>query len=59
MYKGIFWIVDKEELNNNNEFLIKIETDCTVDIIDYELASEFKKGDNYVHKIPRNVSHIK
>ena len=50
MYKGIFWIVDKEELNNNNEFLIKIKTDCTGAIIDYDLPLNSKKGDNYVHK---------
>ena len=50
MYKGIFWIVDKEELNNNNKFLIKIKTDCTGAIIDYDFPLNSKKGDNYAHK---------
>ena len=50
MYKGIFWIVDEENLHNNDRYLIKIETDIKGTILDYDLPLNSRNGDNYAHK---------
>ena len=49
MYRGIFWIVDEEILNNNDKYLIKIKTDFKGTAIDYEYPLNSKNKDNYNH----------
>ena len=51
MYKGIFWIVDEENLHNNDRYLIKIETDRKGTILNYDLPLNSRNGDNYAHKV--------
>ena len=50
MYKGIFWIVDEENLHNNDRYLIKIKTDRQGTILEYDLPLNSRNGDNYAHK---------
>jgi len=50
MYKGIFWITDKENLHHNDKYLIKIKTDRQGTIIDYDLPLNSRNRDNYAHK---------
>ena len=48
--KGIFWIVDRKNLENNKEYLFKIKSDREGNVLyaEHELTS--KKGNNYNHK---------
>lgn len=49
-YKGIFWIIDRKNLENNGPYLFKIESDRNGNVLyaEHELTS--KKGNNYNHK---------
>ena len=51
LYKGIFWIVDRKQLENNAPYFLKIATDRHGFVLssDHELTS--KKGDNYNHRL--------
>ena len=49
MFKGIFWIKDLDNLENNSDYLIKIETNEEGDAISYTLPLNSKKHNNYVH----------
>ena len=50
LYRGIFWIKDLDNLENNSNYLIKIETNENGDVLDCPFPLNSKKGDNYVHQ---------
>lgn len=50
LYRGIFWIKDINNLENNSNYLIKIETNLSGNPISYPYAFNSKKGYNYTHK---------
>ena len=49
LYRGIFWIKDLDNLENNSKFLIKIETNENGDALNYPFPLNSKKHNNYVH----------
>ena len=49
MYRGIFWIKDLDNLENNSNYLIKIETNENGDALNYPFPLNSKKHNNYVH----------
>ena len=64
MYRGIFWIVDEDNLEDNNRFLFKIKTEINGAILDYDLPLNARNGNNYAHKatwnqLPTKLKHNK
>ena len=64
LYRGIFWIKDLDSLNNNSDYLIKIETNENGDVLDYPFPLNSKNGDDYAHKatwplLPSNLTKNK
>ena len=51
MYRGIFWIKDLDNLENNSNYLIKIETNENGDALDYPFPLNSKNGNDYTHKV--------
>lgn len=49
MYRGIFWIIDLDNLENNSNYLFKIETNENGDAIKYPFPLNSKKGNDYTH----------
>lgn len=54
LFKGIFWIVDTENLENNAPYLFKIVTNRNGDILAAYGELTSKKGDNYNHRLTWN-----
>lgn len=64
MYRGIFWIKDLDNLENNKDYLIKIETNTKGDPLSYPFPLNSKKNNNYVHQrtwplLPYNLTRNK
>ena len=64
LFKGIFWIVDKENLENNEPYLFKILTNRNGDVLASYDDLNSKKGDNYNHRLtwetlPKELTHNK
>ena len=64
LYRGIFWIKDLDNLENNSNYLIKIETNENGDVLDYPFPLNSKKHNNYVHSktwplLPSNLTNSK
>ena len=64
MFRGIFWIKDLDILENNSNYLIKIETNENGDALDYPFPLNSKNGDDYAHKatwtlLPSNLTKNK
>ena len=51
LYKGIFWIVDLENLDNNKNYCFKIPSDVYGNPIDDNLDLNAKSGSTYNHKL--------
>ena len=53
LQKGIFWIIDRENLENNEPFLFRIPVDCagTPCYLTSIPRPNSKRGDNYNHKL--------
>ena len=51
LYKGIFWIVDLENLDNNRNYCFKIPSDVYGNPIDDNLDLNAKRGSTYNHKL--------
>ena len=50
LYKGIFWIVDLEELENNKEYCFKIPSDNDGMPLDFTLDLNAKSGITFNHE---------
>lgn len=50
MYRGIFWIKDLDNLENNSDYLFKIETNDNGDALNYPFPLNSKNRNDYVHK---------
>ena len=64
MNRGIFWIIDKDDLANNDPYLFKIKTDMDGNVLDHELPLNSRNHNNYAHKatwhsLPFNLTHNK
>ena len=64
LFKGIFWIVDKENLENNEPYLFKILTNRNGDVLASYGELNSKNGDNYNHRLtwetlPKELTHNK
>lgn len=64
IFKGIFWIIDKKELENNTLYLFKILTNRNGDVLASYGDLNSKKGDNYNHRLtwetlPKELTHNK
>ena len=64
LFKGIFWIVDRENLENNESYLFKIVTDRSGTALAAYGELTSKKGDNYNHRLtwsslPRELTNGK
>ena len=65
LYKGIFWIVNMDNVDSNKNYCFKIP--CTSDGSSFDIDSEFgiaKSGDTYNHKstwgkLPCSLTHKK
>ncbi len=64
LYKGIFWIVDRDDLEENEFYLFKILTDRDGNTLAAYDDLNSKKGDNYNHRLtwqllPKELTHNK
>ena len=64
LYKGIFWIVDRDDFTNNDLYLFKILTNRNGDVLSSYGDLNSKKGDNYNHRLtwavlPKELTHNK
>ncbi len=64
LYKGIFWIVSREDIEENDFFLFKILTDRDGNVLASYGDLNSKKGDNYNHRLtwrslPKEMTHNK
>lgn len=64
MYRGIFWIKDLDNLEDNSNYLIKIEINENGDALNYPFPLNSKNGDDYAHKatwplLPSNLTRNK
>ena len=52
-YKGIFWIVDENHLENNNDYIFRIPVDCNGNLLDIDLFYPLnsKSGRDYNHRL--------
>ena len=50
LYRGIFWIKDLDNLENNSDYLFKIQTNENGDALNYPFPLNSKNGNDYVHK---------
>lgn len=50
LYKGIFWIVDQDDLENNKNYCFQIPVNSDGDIISNDFISNAKSGTTYNHK---------
>lgn len=51
LYKGIFWIVDLDNIDNNRNYCFKIPSDVYGNPIDDTLDLNAKSGSTYNHKL--------
>ena len=51
IYRGIFWIIDRKCLANNNDYLCKIKTNEFGDVLESDYQLDSKNVDDYNHKI--------
>ncbi len=64
LYKGVFWIVDRKNLEENDFYIFKILTDRDGNISASYDDLNSKKGDNYNHRLtwqslPKDLTHNK
>lgn len=64
LYKGIFWIVDEDNISNNSKYCFKIPSDLNRNIESIENIGIAKNGDTYNHKLvwsqlPNSTTHKK
>lgn len=64
MFRGIFWIKDLDNLEDNSNYLIKIETNENGDTLGYPFHLNSKNGGDYAHKatwplLPSNLTKNK
>ncbi len=62
LYKGIFWIVDRKDLENNDPYLFRILSNRNGEVLSYDTEPNSKKGDNYNHEktwnsLPKELTH--
>lgn len=51
LYKGIFWIVDEDNLYSNSDYCFKIPSDLHGNSTDSTLSLNSKSGSTYNHKL--------
>ena len=65
LYKGIFWIVDLDDISNNDEYCFVIPVDSYGDITDYDgLSLNDRNKTTYNHAntwndLPKHLTHRK
>ena len=64
LYRGIFWIKDLDNLEENKPYLLKIKINLEGDALSFDLPLNSKDGNNYVHRfawlmLPKNLTKNK
>ena len=64
LYKGVFWIVDTDNIYKNRKYCFKIPSDTDGNPLDIYLDLNAKKGNTYNHKLLwnkllKNLTHGK
>ena len=64
MHRGIFWIKNLDNLEENKPFLLRIKTNQEGDALSFDLSPNSKDGNNYVHRyawlmLPKNLTKNK
>lgn len=64
LYKGIFWIVDLKNIENNKNYCFKIPTNIFGDVLDNTIQLNAKSGTTFNHEkvwkeLPSTLTHNK